>query len=461
MAIPRNLANFANRINSTGDTPAQGSNTQIQFNSSGVNAGSSNLTFNGTGITSGFFAPTSSSGPSNGIFLSSANTLGFVSNSQSAGMFFNNYQIGSTGSYVNQLSVGQGIDTSNYQNLNLYSYASSRTHCTSSNSPVYVYSFNGNTPWKAAQVTYSTTNYNTSSPDNQYCMVGSATMAYGQGGWVPTQFPTGSFQVFPQIGIFAASEGQVGNQTGTSFYGTAYPVYSNSTAYYARTIGQAPTSGSGYCYRAEIGSHAFGNTMVGYHSRIISGQGGGYGGVTGWYHIDETGNGSAQYAARFEKGGNAVGSITLTTSATTYNTSSDPRQKNVTGPITSDEAKNFVMALQPKKGTWKSDGSVFQGFLSTEYALVDPSAVSGVAGATEIVGNIISAEGNIINSNVTEPPADKLPPGGEWVQTEVKDIYQSLEYGSAAWCANMTAHAQYLQSTIDALLARVAALESK
>lgn len=51
MAIPRNLATFANTLNSSGQAPAAGSNTQVQYNNSGVFAGSSNLTFNGTTLT--------------------------------------------------------------------------------------------------------------------------------------------------------------------------------------------------------------------------------------------------------------------------------------------------------------------------------------------------------------------------------------------------------------------------
>jgi hypothetical protein len=151
--------------------------------------------------------------------------------------------------------------------------------------------------------------------------------------------------------------------------------------------------------------------------------------------------------------------ITLSSSNTTYNTSSDPRLKNITGAITADEAKNFVMALQPKKGTWKTDGSVFQGFVSTEYEILDPKAVHGIAGATETLGNLFDQDGKLLNENVVEPTADALPSGGRWEQTHVKDIYQTLEYGSAAWCANMTAHAQYLQNTIEQLVARIEALE--
>ena len=34
------------------------------------------------------------------------------------------------------------------------------------------------------------------------------------------------------------------------------------------------------------------------------------------------------------------------------------------------------MALQPKQGTWKSDGSKFVGFVAHEFAEVSPTSVS-------------------------------------------------------------------------------------
>lgn len=109
----------------------------------------------------------------------------------------------------------------------------------------------------------------------------------------------------------------------------------------------------------------------------------------------------------------------------------------------------------------EKDGSIFQGFVSTDYELVDPLAVNGVAGATETLGNLYDKDGKILNDNVLQPTQDLLPEGGYWEQTQIKDVYQTVEYGSAAWCANMTAHAQSLQSTIELLVSRLDLLENK
>jgi len=437
--------------------PVAGSNTQVIYNSSGSAAGSANLTFNGTGLTAGQFIPSSNSVPTNGMYLSSANTIAFSSNSQDS-VYLNSYQIGSTGKYVKQLSIGAGIDTTYHQNLYVNQFANTVAQCTTSVGNADLYTWNNSTPYSVAQYTQSMAGYNNLS----YTTVGGSFYAIANG-WTPSQFPSGAFQTFPAIAVSGLTNGQVGNQGGTCFYAVADSVYNNGTGYYARTRSQAPTSGSSFCYRADIGSHVFSGGMIGYHSRIVSGQGSGstYAASIGWWHQDETANGLASLAAKFQKAGNDVGNITLSSSNTTYNTSSDPRLKNITGAITADEAKTFVMALQPKKGTWKTDGSVFQGFVSTEYEILDPKAVHGIAGATETLGNLFDQDGKLLNENVVEPTANALPSGGRWEQTRVKDIYQTLEYGSAAWCANMTAHAQYLQNTIEQLISRIEALEGK
>ena len=54
-----------------------GSTTQVQYNSSGSLAGSANLTFDGTSLTSGSFIPSSSTAPTNGVYLATTNSLAF------------------------------------------------------------------------------------------------------------------------------------------------------------------------------------------------------------------------------------------------------------------------------------------------------------------------------------------------------------------------------------------------
>jgi hypothetical protein len=81
----------------------------------------------------------------------------------------------------------------------------------------------------------------------------------------------------------------------------------------------------------------------------------------------------------FRNGNGIVGSIATSGSATSYNTSSDYRLKNITGEVTG--AKDFIMALKPKQGTWKADGSKFVGFLAHEFEEVSPTSVFGIKDA--------------------------------------------------------------------------------
>ena len=93
-----------------------------------------------------------------------------------------------------------------------------------------------------------------------------------------------------------------------------------------------------------------------------------------------------------------VGTISVTSTATAYNTSSDYRLKNIDGPLTGSGA--FIDALKPKVGTWKADGSRFVGFLAHEVQEVSPASVTGQKdgekmqameyGSAEFIANIIA-----------------------------------------------------------------------
>ena len=119
--------------------------------------------------------------------------------------------------------------------------------------------------------------------------------------------------------------------------------------------------------------------------------------------------------------GAVVGSITYSGSLTTYNSTSDYRLKNITGPLTGTEAKEFVMALQPKQGSWKFDNSKFVGFIAHEFQAVSPSSVNGIKDA---------------------------------VDEEGKPVMQSMQASSPEVIANLVAHIQNLET-------RLAALEAK
>jgi hypothetical protein len=78
-----------------------------------------------------------------------------------------------------------------------------------------------------------------------------------------------------------------------------------------------------------------------------------------------SGNGSGSQYHEFYYNGGSIGSITQNgTTAVAYNTSSDYRLKNITGPITTSGA--YIDSLNPVEGTWKADGSIFVGLIAHE-----------------------------------------------------------------------------------------------
>ena len=85
------------------------------------------------------------------------------------------------------------------------------------------------------------------------------------------------------------------------------------------------------------------------------------------------------------KSGTAVGSISVTSSATTYNTSSDQRLKDniVDAPSASDD----IDAIQVRSFDWKADGSHQKyGMVAQELQSVAPEAVSGDADSDDMMG---------------------------------------------------------------------------
>jgi hypothetical protein len=76
----------------------------------------------------------------------------------------------------------------------------------------------------------------------------------------------------------------------------------------------------------------------------------------------------------FLRQGTSVGSVSVTTSATTYNTSSDARLKDVTG---SARGLEVINKLNPVSYNWKADGKADEGLIAQEVLDIVPNAVSG------------------------------------------------------------------------------------
>lgn len=127
-------------------------------------------------------------------------------------------------------------------------------------------------------------------------------------------------------------------------------------------------------------------------------------------------NGSSGGAVIFQTASTGgVGSIALTSTATSYNTSSDYRLKDSVSPITTSGA--FIDALTPCTWTWKVNGATGAGFIAHELQAVSPSSVTGEKDAVDTEGN---------------------------------PIYQAVEYGSAEVVAMLVAEVKALRARLTA-----------
>jgi hypothetical protein len=80
-----------------------------------------------------------------------------------------------------------------------------------------------------------------------------------------------------------------------------------------------------------------------------------------------------------------VGSIDVTTTSTSYNTSSDYRLKENVQPM--QDALAVIGQLNPVTYTWKANGSDGQGFIAHELQAVVPDCVTGEKDAVDAEGN--------------------------------------------------------------------------
>jgi hypothetical protein len=98
----------------------------------------------------------------------------------------------------------------------------------------------------------------------------------------------------------------------------------------------------------------------------------------------------------FSNANGAVGTIFTSGTTTSYNTSSDYRLKNITGPITNSGA--YIDSLNPVEGTWKADGSTFVGLIAHEAQEASRTVVAtGVKDGEEMQGMDYSSAEIIAN----------------------------------------------------------------
>ena len=126
----------------------------------------------------------------------------------------------------------------------------------------------------------------------------------------------------------------------------------------------------------------------------------------------------------FRNSNGTVGTITVSGSATAYNTSSDYRLKeNVTG-ITDGITR--VKQLKPSRFNFKADADTkVDGFLAHEAQTVVPEAITGTKDETEAIGDLKDADGNVLESKVVKP--ENLADGRTWTETGTQPVYQGID----------------------------------
>jgi hypothetical protein len=189
---------------------------------------------------------------------------------------------------------------------------------------------------------------------------------------------------------------------------SAFQMAGNAFRWYQAASG---TAGDAITFTQALTLDASGNLLVGKTTTANTTRGVYISNVGQIISAQPTGGGAADFYNT--SGGTQVGSIVINASTTSYNTSSDYRLKNITGPITNSGA--YIDSLNPVEGTWKADGSTFVGLIAHE---VQEASRTNVA-------------------------------------TGVKDgeQMQGMDYSSAEIIANLIAE-------VKSLRARVAALES-
>ena len=136
--------------------------------------------------------------------------------------------------------------------------------------------------------------------------------------------------------------------------------------------------------------------------------------------------GDAGLLQNFRKqGGSSVGNITISATATAFNTSSDYRLKE--NVVTSWDATTRLKQLKPSRFNFIADAdTTVDGFLAHEVSSIVPEAVTGTKDATEDITNVVlNADGTIYRQAVSEE---------KWIEGKSDGTYAS----DTTWVASKT-----------------------
>ena len=156
----------------------------------------------------------------------------------------------------------------------------------------------------------------------------------------------------------------------------------------------------------------------------------------------------------FYYGTNKVGSITNTSSATAYNTSSDYRLKELAIPMSGSIDR--LKALKPINFAWKVDGTRTDGFLAHEAGTVVPEAVHGTKDAMKTEEyEVTPALGEVfipaIEEVSTEQQVMETIEGDTYVNLAGETVTETLEVGKTIEVTTTKVH----RKLIDGILTEV------
>jgi hypothetical protein len=202
------------------------------------------------------------------------------------------------------------------------------------------------------------------------------------------------------------------------------------------------TAGTNITFTQAMTLDASGNFLLGVTTAGSSGLSGfSFNSPTGPSNVwigHTTGTASGTAYVGFNYNGSGIGSITQNgTTGVLYNLTSDYRLKNNQEDLTG--AKDFIMALKPKKWQWWDGSGEGVGFVAHEFMEVAKYSGHGEKDAVETI-EIKDEDGNVTG-------------------TEERPIYQSIQPSSSEVMANLVSLIQEQQALITQLQADVAALK--